>query len=155
MVKLQDAMMLIGPPRPTELVPSEDTRPAMLVPRPASMMISPAGHTDVDVMADPFSVMIVAVALRVMSPPPPPVQEPEVWLDEMRAPVTPLPFSTILPLASTARVAPMRAAAVTSPTIRERPVTVGTSIIRSPAILSVRLLQHGIFRSGFAACALT
>src|SRR6185369_11137175 len=99
-------VMLIGPPRPTELVPSEDTRPAMFVPRPASRVISPAGHTDVDVMAEPFSVIIVAVALRVMSPPPPPVQEPADWLEEMRAPVTPLPFSTILPLASTAMVAP-------------------------------------------------
>ena len=67
-------------------------------------------------------------------PPRPPLQEPAVWFEVMRAPATPLPWTTMLPVASMVIVAPIPLAVVTSPLMRPPPATVGRSMVRPPAM---------------------
>ena len=138
--KVHPALTETGPPRPTLL--SDEITPFTVTEASATMMISPCPHIEVDVIAEPDSVMMLPLAESEMLPPRPPLQEPAVWFDVIFAPCA-AAVDGILPVASTLIVAPIPLAVVTSPLMRPPPATVGRSMVRSPAMFKVRALPPG------------
>ncbi len=103
---MHPALTETGPPRPKLL--SDETTPFRVTETSATMMISPWPQIEVDVIAEPASAMMLPLVESEILPPRPPLQEPAVWFEVMRAPLVPLPWTTILPVASMLIVAPSR-----------------------------------------------
>src|SRR5512132_1679165 len=74
--KVHPALTETGPPRPTLL--SDETTPFRVTATSATTMISPIPQIEVDVIAEPASVMRLPLVESEMLPPRPPLQEPAV-----------------------------------------------------------------------------